>query len=373
MSFYRVEDGKAVTKGRVRLFLSNSEDASIQLLKMPQPTFGDVHVAAALTNVAVAYLQDETFYVADKVFPMIPVQHQTDVYYVWSKADFFRDEAQLRADATESAGTGVNLITQTYSAKVWALHQDIGPQVRANQDPAIDIDVVSTRQLMQKMLIRRDRFFMTKYVTTGVWNTAGGGDMTGTAAAAGGVPGTFSPVFWDDDANSDPFTDIHFAMTTILQNTGFYPNVLLLSWSCFGALRKHPLIVDRIKYTTPTFAGTITPQLLAQAFDIERVVVSKAVYNTAGENLTASMSFVAGKNALVVYSPPQPGLMIPASGYTFGWQAFTGLNSLGVRVAQIPMNWLGLGTIRNECEMAFDMQVVGADLGVFFSTMTTLI
>jgi hypothetical protein len=308
--------------------------------------------------------------VADKVFPMVPVQHQTDVYFVWSKADFFRDEAQLRADAAESAGTGVNLITQTYSAKVWALHQDIGPQVRANQDPAIDIDVVSTRQLMQKLMIRRDRFFMTKFMTTGVWNTAGGGDATGTAASSGGAAATYSPVFWDDDANSDPFTDIAFAQTQILQNTGMMPNLLLLSWNVYQALRKHPLIVDRIKYTTPTFAGTITPQLLAQAFAIERVVVSKAVYNTAAENLTASMSFVAGKNALLVHTPPQPGLMIPASGYTFGWQAFTGLNSLGIRVAQIPMNWLGLGTIRNECEMAFDMQVVGADLGFFWSGIT---
>lgn len=333
---------------------------------MPQPTFGDVHVAAALTQIAVAYFQTDDNYVADKVFPMVPVQHQTDVYYVWSKADFFRDEAQVRADATESAGTGVNLTTQTYQAKVWALHQDIGPQVRANQDPAVDIDVTSTRQLMQKMMIRRDRFFMGKYMITGVWGT----DATGTSAAAGGVPGGTSPVLWDDDANSDPFTDIAFGQTTILQNTGFMPNCLLMSWNVFQALRKHPLVIDRIKYTNPAFAGTITPALLAQAFDVGRIVVSKAVYNTAGENLTSSMAFVAGKNALLVYSPDQPGLMIPASGYTFGWQAFTGLNSLGIRVSQIPMNWLGLGTIRNEAEMAFDMQVVGSDLGFFWSGIT---
>lgn len=297
---------------------------------------------------------------------MVPVQHQTDVYFVWSKADFFRDEAQLRADAAESAGTGVNLITQTYSAKVWALHQDIGPQVRANQDPAIDIDVTSTKMLMQKLMIRRDRFFMTKYMVTGVW----GSDAIGTSAAGGGVPGGLTPVYWDDDANGDPFTDVAFAQTTILQNTGMMPNTLLLAWQVYQALRKHPLVIDRIKYTNPAFAGTITPQLLAQAFGIARVVVSQAVYNSAAENLTASMSFVAGKNALLVHVPPAPGLMIPSAGYTFGWQAFTGLNSLGVRVAQIPMNWLGLGTIRNEAEMAFDMQVVGSDLGFFFSGIT---
>src|SRR6202020_1053225 len=106
----------------------------------------------------------ESNYIADKVFPLVPVQHQTDLYFVWSKADFFRDEAQLRADATESAGTGVNLTTQTYSAKVWGLHQDIGAQVRANADPAVDVDVVATMQLMQKMLIRRDRIFMSIFM-----------------------------------------------------------------------------------------------------------------------------------------------------------------------------------------------------------------
>jgi hypothetical protein len=332
---------------------------------MPQPTLQDVHVAAALTNIAVAYFQSEDAYVADKVFPMVPVQHQTDVYFVWSKADFFRDEAQQRADAVESAGTGVNITTQTYSAKVWALHQDIGSQTRSNADPAVDLDVVVSKQLMQKLMIRRDRQFMTTYMTTGVWSQ----DNT-AASSATGVPGTSTPVFWDDDANGDPFTDIAYGQTFILQNTGFLPNKLVMAWNVYQALRKHPLVIDRIKYTNPAFSGTITPKLLAECFDIEEIVVSRGVYNSAGENLAASMSFVSGKNALLVYSPPSPGLMVAAAGYTFGWQGFTGLNNLGIRVAQIPMNWKGLGTVRTEAEMAFDMQVVGKDLGFYWSGIT---
>jgi Phage major capsid protein E len=335
---------------------------------VPSPTLTDVHVQAALTNVAVAYLQSEDNYVADKVFPMVPVQFQANKYFVWSKADFFRDEAQLRADAVESAGSGVNLTTQSYAAEVWALHQDIGPQVRANADPAVDVDVTITRVLMQKLLIRRDRFFMTKYMTTSVWGT----DNTGTAASSGGSPGTTTPVFWDDDANGDPFTDLALGQTTILTNTGYLPNMLLMSWNVYQALRKHPLVIDRIKYTNPAYAGTVTPQLLAEAFDIAQIVVSKAVYNSAQENLSATMAFVAGKNALLVYRPPAPGLMVASAGYTFGWTGFTGLNNLGIRVSQIPMNWLGLGTVRTEGEMAFDMQVVGKDLGYFFSGITQI-
>ena len=258
---------------------------------MPQPTLTDVHVQAALTNVAVAYFQSEDNYVADKMFPNVPVAFQANKYFVWNKADFFRDEAKLRADATESAGSGVNLNTQSYAAEVWALHQDVGPQVRSNADPAVDIDMTITRVLMQKLLIRRDRFFASQYLTTGVWGT----DNTGTAASSGGSPGTTTPVFWDDDANGDPFTDIAVGQTTLLQNTGMLPNRLLLSWSAYQALRKHPLVIDRIKYTMAAFSGTVTPQLLAQAFDIESVVVSRAVYNSASEDLTASMSFEIGR------------------------------------------------------------------------------
>lgn len=331
---------------------------------MPQPTVTDVHVAAALTNIATAYFQDEAAYVADKVFPLVPVAHQTDLYFRWSKSDMLRDEAQQRSDATESAGTGVNLDTASYAAKVWALHQDIGPQVRANADPAVDIDVVSTRMLMQKMLIRRERFFAQKFLTSSVWAT----DVTGNAA---GVPGTTTTAFWDDDSNGDPFTDIAQGQTTVLSNTGYLPNTLLLGWPVYQALRKHPLVIDRIKYTTPTFAGTINEALLAQAFDVQRVLVSRAIYNSAAENLTFSGSIIAGKNALLCYSAPQPGLMVPTAGYTFAWSSFTGLNSLGVRVSQIPMNWLGLGTVRNECEMAFDMQTVGTDLGYMFNSIVS--
>jgi hypothetical protein len=329
---------------------------------MPQPVLTDVHVSAALTNVSVAYYQDKDNFIADKVFPMVPVVHQTNQYFVWSIADFFRDEAQVRADGAESAGTGFNLTTQSYSAKVYALHKDIGPQMRANADPAVDIDVTTTRTLMGKLMIKRDRIFAQKYMTTGLWGT----DIVGTV---GGTPGTSTPALWSDDANSDPFTDIANAQTAILQTTGFMPNRLVMSYPVYQALRKHPLVIDRIKFTSQPNAKNVTADMLAAMFDIDRVVVAKAVYNAAAEGLTSNINFILGKHALLCYAADAPSLNEPTAGYIFAWQGFTGLNSLGIRTNQIPMDWLGMGTIRDENEMAFDMQVVAASLGVFFSNI----
>ena len=334
---------------------------------MPSPVYSDVHVSAALTNVSVAFFQDEGNFIADKVFPMVPVVHQTDQYFVWNIGDFYRDDAQLRADGVESAGTGMNLKTQSYSAGVWALHKDIGPQVRANADPAIDIDVTTTRMLMQKLLIKRDRIFVTNFLTTSLWTGGvGGGDVTGSSS---GTPGTATTPKWSDDANGDPFTDIAAAQTNILQNTGYMPNKLVMAWTVYQALRKHPLVIDRIKYTSQPDAKDITPQMLAAMFDVDEVIVSKAVYNTAAEGVAASQSFVLGSHALLCYAAPAPGLNEPTAGYTFAWQGFTGMNSLGIRANQIPMNWLGMGTVRDEVEMAFDMQVVSSALGAFFSNI----
>ncbi|NBO09074.1 MAG: hypothetical protein EBV30_06965, partial [Actinobacteria bacterium] len=68
---------------------------------MAQPTSGDVHVDAILTNISVAYIQEQAAYVASRIFPTVPVEKQSDKYFIYTKGDWFRDEAQLRAPATE--------------------------------------------------------------------------------------------------------------------------------------------------------------------------------------------------------------------------------------------------------------------------------
>ena len=105
---------------------------------MPQPNINSVHVDAILTNISVAYLQNQDNFIADKVFPVIPVDKKSDKYFTYTKNDWFRDEAQRRAPGTESAGGGYNLSTGTYSADVWAFHKDVDDQTVANADAPLN-------------------------------------------------------------------------------------------------------------------------------------------------------------------------------------------------------------------------------------------
>ena len=107
---------------------------------MPLPTLGDVHVNRPLTMMSVGYLQDQKDFVASEVFPAIPVPMKSDLYFVYNRGDYFRNNMQLRAPGTPAAAGGYKLATQTYVANVWAEKKIIDDQIRANSDQPLQPD-----------------------------------------------------------------------------------------------------------------------------------------------------------------------------------------------------------------------------------------
>jgi hypothetical protein len=319
---------------------------------MTNPTSTDVHVDAALTDISIGFLQDANHFIADKVFPTVPVAHQSDKYYVYQRDDFWRDDMKVRAPATESAGGGYDLSTDSYTADVWSYHKDVDDQTRANADPAIDPEQDATEFVTQKALIRREREWATTHFTTGVWATdvVGGTDFT----------------VWSDPA-SDPEKDVQDGTETILQNTGFMPNTMVVSFSVHQALKRHPLIKDRFKYTS---AESITEAMIARFFEIDRYLVAKGVYVSSKEDASSdTYAFALGSNALLCYSNPTPRLMMPSAGYNFVWSGLTGLNNMGTRISRIPVDLRR--AVRVEIDTAFALKKVSADLGYFFSGAAT--
>jgi hypothetical protein len=316
---------------------------------MPQPTSSDVHVDAILTNISVAYMQDAGVYIANRVFPSLPVEKSSDKYYKYDKGVWFRDEAQLRAPGTESAGSGYTLATDTYSTNVWAFHKDVDDQVRANADSPINPDRDATVFVTQRMLLRQELDWTSTYFTTGVWAT----DKTG------GVDFTQ----WSNYTSSDPITDIENAKSTILTSTGLMPNTLVMGYDVFRQLRHHPDIVDRIKYTSSEVPAE---GILARLFGVDRILVSRAIKNTGAEGAADSFATIAGKNTALYYVAPSPGLLTPTAGYQFVWRGVS--DGMGQNVGITRFRMPELRADRIEAQMAWDFKVVATDLGYFFSS-----
>jgi hypothetical protein len=108
---------------------------------MYTPTAGDVHVNTPLTQISIAYLQNQDQFVAASVCPVIPVSKQSDRYYVYNRGDFFRDQMQKRAPGTPAASTGYRLDnTPTYFCDMWAESKPIPDQLRGNADAVLNMD-----------------------------------------------------------------------------------------------------------------------------------------------------------------------------------------------------------------------------------------
>lgn len=327
-----------------------------------RPTPSDVHVDAALTDVSVAFLQAQSNFVFPRVFPRVQVSKQSDKYFVFDRGSFNRDEAQVRGPGTEAALADYSLTTAQYFADVLALKQRVPYQTVANADAAIDPEAAAAEVLMNKMLIKQERDFASTFMAPLVWGT----DVTGDSSGSVGLGET---TYWSDYTNSDPIQDVEEGIDTILGATGLKPNKLVLGREVYSQLRNHPDVIDRIKASGgvgPNSPAVIMLAAMAQIFDLDEVLVSNAVYNSATEGATESSSFIVGKNALLVHSPDAPGLMVPAAGYTFSWSQYTGVtNPMGVATSRYDRP--ELKSVEVEAEMAYDMKLVSADLGYFFS------
>lgn len=327
---------------------------------MPQPTRGDVHVNAPLSNISVAYIQGANKFISTRFAPNIPVSKQSDRYYIYNRGDFNRDEMKQRAPGTETAGSGYDLDnTPTYYCDVWGFHKDIPDQVRANEDSVLNSDRDATVFVTNKALIRRERDFATSYLSSGVWSSGKTGVNSDVTAGS-------EFLIWNN-ANSDPISDIRTAKRAVLEATGFEPNKIVLGRGVYDALIDHPDIVDRVKYgqTAPGVA-MVNAQALASLFDLDEVLVSNAVYNSAAKGATESSAFINGSNALLGYVAPNPGLMTPSAAYTFSWSGYLGASAAGSRIKKFYID--EIASDRVEIEMAFDHKVVGADLGYFFDS-----
>lgn len=325
-----------------------------------QPTPGDVHVNTPLTNISIAFMQNQANFVAARIFPVISVQKQSDRYYTIERGEFNRDEMALRAPGTESEGGGYTVDnTPTYYAPRYSFHKDIPDEVRANADAALSPDREATQYVTYKALIKREKLWVAKYFAGSLWTF----DYDGVASS----PTTGQFLQWND-ANSTPIENVRLMKRTMLESTGFEPNKLVLGRPVYDALLDHPDIIDRIKYGQtqggPAMAGRET---LAKLFEVENIEIMNAIENTAKEGQTATHAFIGGKKALLCYAAPQPGLQTPTAGYTFAWTGLMGSGAEGNRIRQFRLERQGVDRV--EIDMCFDQKLVAADLGFFLDTI----
>ena len=312
-----------------------------------------VHLDEVLTGLTLSYMTEQNF-IADKIFPAVEVDKQSDKFYKFNPDEENREgDVQKLAPRTAPPKIEVSSATDTYFAEVYGLAADFDQQTLANADDVLNLRMRKVKNVMNKMLMQKDRDFLNTFFKTGVW--------------AEDLAGTTDFVKWSDSA-AVPIDNVRgWKRDFQLRNYGIKCNKILIPQRTIDALMANPQILGRINGgATIANPALIDMTLLANIFGVEEVIVMDAVSNTAKEGATGTPAFMAGDSMLLTYSPADAGLDMPASGLNFAYNSIEGV-SYGISVESFTDEALQRKGVAEEIQakMAYDMKVVGPSLGTF--------
>ena len=315
-----------------------------------------------LTNMSMAYFANPGDFVAPCVFPICPVGQSSSYYYKFSKADLARDNVQRKPAYGKVQPAIFGQTDDTYKCEVdqviVGIDQIATLDYQRSRAPGVaDPRRAKVRFATEQMLLHQDIIFARNFFHTGVWGQEG----SGVAATPSG-----SQFLKFSDANFDPVHFFDERIRDIKQSGRRTPNRLALGYDAYLALKEHPDILERIKYTgTTANPAKATPAVLAQLFGVEQVKVLESTYNAASLGQDEDMQFICDtKGALLCYATPSPAIDEPSAGYIFTWDMLG--NGAHVAFDQFDGE-KGTHTEFVEGLMSTDMRKTADDLAMYFS------
>tara|TARA_R110002110_G_scaffold5043_2_gene25598 strand:+ start:3141 stop:4118 length:978 start_codon:yes stop_codon:yes gene_type:complete len=248
-------------------------------------------------------------FIADDVFPAVSVPTKTGQFYDveggFSSANAtaapYIGHNMVIADGQDSP---LRISTEISKVDGWEVNSNgLGVQISKTSEAYAAGNGLNLRQanvaiLARECAINRER-------------NAAALAFDATTTFSGNTTALSGSDQWDNAA-SDPISIGQDARDTIIQASGEAPNMAIMGYEVYKALRQHPLILEYTSRTANT-AGILTNEDLARALDVETVFVGKAVANTAVEGLAAANAYIWGKNVLFAHIKKSPAPMTPGS------------------------------------------------------------
>lgn len=247
---------------------------------MPQPV--NYTVDPLLTRIAKSFSNNA--FIADQVFPRIPVESETGFYYVYDKSSM-RLEDDLRAGLARANRVDYGMSLATYGP---LLEHSLEQGVDRRQKRIMGEEKArrkATNNVMKKIMLRHE--YMVASLMTNTSNITQNTTLSGTDQ-------------WSDASNSDPIGDIKTARDTIYA-TGIDGSrlVLAMGYPVWSALQVNSQLINRLG--TATDQTAVTEQQAAAILGVDELLIGRALHDTAAEGQTSSLSYVWGNDAVLMH------------------------------------------------------------------------
>ena len=128
---------------------------------------------------------------------------------------------------------------------------------------------------------------------------------------------------WDLPATCTPKADVKAGIKALRDGRGIMPNVAVMNWEVAQNVLVSAELKTYLQYTSPHLIETEQAQLdmLAKYFGVQRVLVAKALYDTAKKGKTATLADVWSHDYVGLFRLAEQimDLREPCLGRTFLW------------------------------------------------------
>lgn len=250
-----------------------------------------------LTTVARGYQNPQ--FVGNRIFPVVPVMSSGGQIITFDKSSWRKYNLRRApgADVVEIdygyAGAPYSLVQDSVHGKVPREHLRDATQV-----PGIKLGTIATNTAMSA--IQRSQEIEQANLARNAANYSADNKADLSASS------------WNNP-DRNPVTDIKTGKQSIADQTGFDPNVFVLSSDAWNALSGNPHVLGL--FTRGEVENLIiTPQMLASKLDLTEIVIGRASY--INENNATVKAW--GTDAILAYTEiGSPTNALPSYGYTY--------------------------------------------------------
>ncbi len=286
------------------------------------PELSEIHIDVALTNLSVAYTNED--YVADKVFPVVPVEKRSDRYFLYSKDAFLRSSGtdkqgkpgSVRRPGTRSTEIMFDVSTNPFYCEQLARNYALTDAEMRLADAPLQPSIDATLALTEMITLDNEVAVASKAMKRTHYATSNRAQLvTGTTSWAQNsqTSGSYT---------SFPISsDIPKAKKAVISSLVRSATHMLLNYNAAVTLSQNWEYLDKIKYVS---REGLTASGLAPVIGGLSIVEARTQRATTPENTTpVATGFVwaddQGQDAALVYYKPSaaPSLKMVALGLTF--------------------------------------------------------
>ncbi len=240
-----------------------------------------------LTNVSNGPFPGEEDFVAERAFPELPVVQMSGLLGKYG-TDFLRIEHSMMGGRGQARRVeSITRSTTTYLLEKHGLEGLITPEDLANVEAPYDAEKDEVLGVTTLLKLAKEKALADTLTNASI--------LTQTSTLSGEAQ-------FSDYANSDPLTKAKDAAATVYASTGKIVDTLITSWPVINTIQYHPSILESLGFKMQR-AGILSVEEIAKAFNVKRILVGAAVYESAAEGQSSSLAALWGKHMIFAHLP----------------------------------------------------------------------